>query len=138
KFHPEVKFDYQMKTTRAAVPALALDVGDVGIGRKITTEELQLFQRYKDRDPLEIIIATGSYDVTGWQPGFGIVVHKDNPLARITLEQLDGIFGAEGLGGWIGTDWHPEVSRGPGKNIRKWGPLRGSRQCAPNETLPYH
>jgi phosphate transport system substrate-binding protein len=137
KFHPDVKFEYHMLTTRAAVPSLVFGVADLGIGRKIKTEELQLYQRYKNRDPLEIIIATGSYNVTGWNPAFGIVVHKDNPLTRITLEQLDGIFGAERLGGWVGTDWHPEVARGPEKNIRKWGQLGLKGEWADKEITPY-
>jgi phosphate transport system substrate-binding protein len=121
KFHPGVKLDYHLKTTVAAVPSLVFGVGDIGVGRKLTFHELLLFQRYNDRDPVEIAVATGSYDVPGWQPGFGIVVHKDNPLTQISLEQLDGIFGAERLGGWEGTSWHPEYARGPEKNIRTWG-----------------
>jgi phosphate transport system substrate-binding protein len=137
KFHPGVKFEYNMLTTRAAVPSLVFGVSDLGIGRKITTEELQLYQRYKSHDPVEITIATGSYNVTGWQPGFGIVVAKDNPLTRITLEQLDGIFGAERLGGWIGTDWHPEFARGPEKNIRTWGQLGLTGEWADKEITPY-
>src|ERR1700694_723904 len=108
KFHPDVKFAYNMLTTRAAVPSLVFGVSDLGMGRKITTEELQLYQRYKNHDPLEITIATGSYNVSGWHAAVGIVVSKDNPLTKITMEQLDYIFGAERLGGWVGTDWHPE------------------------------
>lgn len=137
KFHPRVKFEYNMLTTRAAVPSLVFGVSDLGIGRKITTEELQLYQRYKNHDPLEITIATGSYNVSGWQPGFGIVVAKDNPLTRITLEQLDGVFGAERLGGWVGTDWHPEFARGPEKNIRTWGQLGLTGEWADKEIIPY-
>ncbi len=121
KFQPGVKLDYHLKTTVAAVPSLVFGVGDIGVGRKLTFHELLLFQRYLDRDPVEIAVATGSYDVPGWQPGFGIVVHKNNPLTQLTLEQLDGIFGAERLGGWEGTSWHPEYGRGPEKNIRTWG-----------------
>jgi phosphate transport system substrate-binding protein len=123
KFHPGVKFDYHLKTTVAAVPSLVFGVSDVGVGRKLTFHELLLFQRYFDRDPVEISVATGSYDVPGWNPAFGIVVHKDNPLTQLTMEQLDGIFGAERLGGWEGTSWHPEYARGPEKNIRTWGEL---------------
>ena len=123
KFQPGVKVDYHMKTTVAAVPSLVFGVGDIGVGRKLTFHELLLFQRYNDRDPVEIAVATGSYDVPGWQPGFGIVVHKDNPLTQLTMEQLDGIFGAERLGGWDGTSWHPEYARGPEKNIRMWKQL---------------
>ena len=137
KFHPEVKLEYNMLTTRAAVPSLVFGVSDLGIGRKIKTEELQLYQRYKDRDPLEVVVATGSYNVTGWNPGFGIVVHQSNPLTKITLAQLDGIFGAERLGGWIGTDWHPEFARGPEKNIRKWGQLGLTGEWADRQIIPY-
>jgi phosphate transport system substrate-binding protein len=137
KFQPGVKFKFDMLTTRAAAPSLVFGVSDIGIGRKITTEEMQLFQRYKNHDPLEVSIATGSYNVTGWQPAFGIVVSKDNPLTRITMEQLDYIFGAERLGGWIGTDWHPEFARGPEKNIRKWGQLGLTGEWADKEITPY-
>jgi phosphate transport system substrate-binding protein len=137
KFHPDVKFEYNMLTTRAAVPSLVFGVADLGMGRKITTEELQLYQRYKNHDPLEITIATGSYNVTGWQPAFGIVVSKDNPLTKISMDQLDGIFGAERLGGWIGTDWHPEFARGPENNIRTWGQLGLTGEWADKPITPY-
>ncbi len=123
KYHPEVKFDFHMKTTLAAVPSLVFGVSDLGIGRKITFSELEMFQRYTDRDPVEIEVATGSYDVPGWNPGFGIVVHKDNPLTQLTMKQLDGIFGAERAGGWEGTSWRPQYARGPEENIRTWGQL---------------
>ena len=123
KHHPDVKFDWQMKTTSAAVPSLVFGVSDLGIGRKVTFQEQQLFERYKNRTQLEIDIATGSYDVPGWQPAFGVVVHKDNPLAKITMKQLDGIFGAERAGGWDGTSWRPQWARGAQENIRTWGQL---------------
>jgi phosphate transport system substrate-binding protein len=123
KHHPGARIDYQMKTTLGAVPSLTFGDGDVGIGRKITFAEQEMFERYKDRPPVEVELATGSYDVPGWQPGYGIVVHKDNPLARVTMKELDGIFGSERLGGWEGTSWRPQWSRGQEENIRTWGQL---------------
>ena len=123
KYHPDIIFDFHMKTTLAAVPALVFGVADIGIGRKITFSELELFQRYTDRSPIEIDIATGSYDVPGWQPGFGVVVHSDNPLTKISMQQLDGIFGAQRSGGWDGTSRRPERARGPEGNLRTWGQL---------------
>jgi len=123
KYHPEVKFDFNMRTTLAAVPSLVFGVSDLGIGRKITFSEQEMFERYTDRAPVEIELMTGSYDVPGWNPGFGIVVHKDNPLTQLTIKQLDGIFGAERLGGWEGTSWRPNWARGPEENIRTWGQL---------------
>src|SRR2546425_877935 len=71
KYQPDVKFDFHMRTTLAAVPALVFGVSDVGVGRKITFSELEMFQRYTDRDPVEVEVATGSYDVPGWNPGVG-------------------------------------------------------------------
>ncbi len=123
EFHPDVEFAWNMKTSRGAVPSLVYGVSDIGIARKITFGELQLFQRYTDHDPLEVELATGSYDMPGWQPGYGVLVHKDNPLDKITMEQLDGIFGSERSGGWDGTSWRPENARGPEENIRSWGEL---------------
>lgn len=123
KFQPAVSFEFNMKTTLAAVPSLVFGVSDIGIGRKITFSEQELFERYKDRPPVEIELATGSYDVPGWQPGYGIVVHKDNPINQLTMKQLDGIFGAERNGGWEGTSWRPNHARGAEGNIRTWGQL---------------
>ena len=123
KYHPDIKIDFHMKTTLAAVPALVFGVSDLGIGRKITFSEQEMFERYTDRPPIEVEVATGSYDVPGWNPGFGIVVHKDNPLTQLTMKQLDGIFGAERAGGWEGTSWRPQYARGPEENIRTWGQL---------------
>jgi phosphate transport system substrate-binding protein len=54
---------------------------------------------------------------------YAILVHKDNPIKGLTLQQLDGIFGAERDGGWVGTTWHPEYARGKEGNIRTWGDL---------------
>jgi phosphate transport system substrate-binding protein len=144
KYHPDVKFDFHMKTTLAAVPSLIFGVSDLGIGRKITFAEQELFERYTDRSPIEIEIATGSYDVPGWQPGYGVVVQKDNPLTKITMEQLDGVFGAERAGGWDGTSWRPNWARGSEKNIRTWGQLGLTGEWADKPinvyglTLRYH
>ncbi|MGF6439470.1 PstS family phosphate ABC transporter substrate-binding protein [Paraburkholderia youngii] len=123
KYQPDATIDWHMNTTLSAVPSLALGVSDVGIGRKITFQEQELFERSTNHAPVEIDIATGSYDVPGWQPGYGVVVNKDNPLTRISMEQLDEIFGAERTGGWEGTSWRPNWARGPEKNIRSWGQL---------------
>jgi phosphate transport system substrate-binding protein len=82
------------------------------------------FQETFGYAPLEIKFATGSYDdPTGSTPGIMIIVHKDNPLANLTLEQIDGIFGAQRTGGWVGTKWSSACARGADKNLRTWDQL---------------
>src|SRR5258708_26930704 len=71
----------------------------------------------------EIDWATGSYNVPGWSPAFVIFVHKDNPIAHLTVAQLDGVFSGARTGGWKGTTWDPKAARPPEKNIRTWGQL---------------
>jgi len=137
KYQPGAHIAFHMKTATAAVPALVFGVADVGVGRKITFAEQLLYERYENRDPLIVAVATGSYNVTGWQPGYGIVVSKDNPLTCLSMQQLDGIFGAERLGGWDGTTWHPEWARGPQENIRTWGQLGLTGAWASQPITPY-
>lgn len=123
KYQPNIRFDYHLKTTLTAIPALCLGMADVAPSRLITFDELLGFERVTSREPLEISVVTGSYNVPGWNYAIGIFVHKDNPLSHLTLQQLDGIFGAQRTGGYQGTVWHLEVARGPEGNIRTWGQL---------------
>jgi phosphate transport system substrate-binding protein len=137
KYQPGAHIEFHMKSATAAVPALVFGVADIGVGRKITFAEQLLYERYRNRDPLIVTAATGSYNVTGWQPGYGIVVSKENPLTCLSMQQLDGIFGAERLGGWDGTTWHPEWARGPQENIRTWGQLGLTGDWAAKPITPY-
>lgn len=137
KYQPGAHIAFHMKSATAAVPALVFGVADIGVGRKITFAEQLLYERYRNRDPLIITAATGSYDITGWQPGYGIVVSKKNPLTCLSMQQLDGIFGAQRTGGWEGTSWHPEWARGPEENIRTWGQLGLTGDWADRPIDPY-
>jgi phosphate transport system substrate-binding protein len=123
KYQPGIKFDYHMRTALEAAPALATGVADLAACRLFTFSDEELFERAFNHEPLRILIATGSYDVPGWSPALAIVVNKDNPLAKLTMQQLDGIFGAARTGGYQGTTWHPEIGRPASENLRTWGQL---------------
>jgi phosphate transport system substrate-binding protein len=123
KFQPGVTFEFNLKTPSAAVYALFLNAGDVDPSRKMTFEDLLAYERTMNADPVEIEYATGSYDVPGWSPAFGIFVNKANPIAKLNVAQLEAIFGAERTGAWEGTSWHPERARTAAQNIRTWGQL---------------
>lgn len=123
KYHPGAKIEWSLKTTLTAIPGLYTGLADIGASRHVTFDELLAFQRTVGHAPLEIVMTSGSYNVTGWQPAQGIFVHKDNPISKITFKEIDGIFGAQRTGGYQGLTWHPELGRGPEGNIRRWGQL---------------
>jgi len=123
KWEPDVKFDVHMRTALEAAPALATGVANLAACRLFTFSEEELYERAFNHEPLRILIATGSYDVPGWSPALAVVTNKDNPISKLTLKQLDGIFGAARSGGYQGTTWHPEAARTEAENIRTWGQL---------------
>lgn len=124
KYHPEVRFENNLQSTFIAMAGLYTKQADLApMGRRPTWDELQAYQRVFATAPAEIVMATGSYDVSGWTYALVPFVHADNPLKALTIEQLDGIFGAQREGGWNGNNWDPSAARGPEKNLRTWGQL---------------
>lgn len=123
RYHPDVSFYFHLTTAAAAIPALITETADIAPNRRITWKELLGFQRTFGHDPLEVTVVHGSFDVPGWSNALVIFVNRKNPIGQLTLKQLDGIYGAERTGGWVGTEWHPEFARGPEGNIRTWSQL---------------
>jgi len=124
KYQPDVKFDDHLKTSEHAISALCFGVSDLGpMGRQIMWDELLAFQREFDHLPLGVTVVTGSYDVSGWNPAIGIFVNKQNPISKLTLKQLDGIFLAPRTGAYRALTWEEKMARGPEGNIRTWGQL---------------
>ncbi|WP_077035123.1 PstS family phosphate ABC transporter substrate-binding protein [Pelomonas sp. KK5] len=133
KFHPDVRFADNLSSSAVAFPGLIAGVADLApMGRQALWDELKGFEREgasggsegsSTIDVVEIVMATGSFDVRGWTFALGVFVHADNPLAQLSFEQLDGVFGAERSGGWDGLTWRPEHARGADRNVRTWGQL---------------
>ncbi len=124
KWHPDVKFDFHLHSSQHAIQSLIFGVSDVSpLGRQITNAERLAFQREFNYQPLGIVAVTGSYSLSGWNPAIGVYVNKENPIAKLSLGQLDCIFGAERSGGWTALEWDESVARGPECNIRTWGQL---------------
>ncbi len=124
RHHPGVAFDDNLKSTAMAISGLSEWTADLALmGRQIYTFEYYGVYRRSLMLPVEIEVATGSLDVPSKSFAVSVFVHKDNPLAQLTLAQLDGIFGAQREGGWQGMKWNRGVARGPEKNIRTWGQL---------------
>ena len=124
RFHPQVRFDDHLPTSDAAIPALVTGVTDLAPdgGEATLTENLSFFEVY-GYPPTDITVASGAYDVEGKSNGPIVFVHKDNPLASLSLAQLDAIFGSMRTGGMRGFQWTPSDGRGPQADIRTWGQL---------------
>ena len=124
RFHPQIRFDDQLPTSDAAIPALVTGVTDLAPdgGEATLTENLSFFEVY-GYPVTDVTIASGAFDVEGKSNGPVVFVHKDNPIAALSLAQLDGIFGAERTAGMRGFKWSPSGGRGAKENIRTWGQL---------------
>jgi phosphate transport system substrate-binding protein len=124
KIHPGIRFDDKLPTSDAAIPALVTGVTDLAPdgGEATLTENLSFFETY-GYPVTDITVASGAFDVEGKSNGPVIFVHKDNPINRLTVKQLDGIFGAERSAGMRGFKWSPADARGADQNIRTWGQL---------------
>jgi len=124
RFHPDARLDYELWGTSSGIPSLFNGMGDIAIlGEEILPESRRAFERAKGYPPLGIEIMTGSLDVRNFDYAQQFFVHKDNPLANATLEQLDAIFG-------------DEHRRGP-KNIRTWGEMGLTGEWAGKPITPY-
>ncbi len=121
--HPNIRFaDYFMPS---GFSGLTMGTADVAVmGHAAWRSDLKAFEGARGHAPFELLFATGGFDRgVGNTPGVVIFVNRANPLARLTLAQLDGIFGAQRSGGWQGTTWSTAAARGPDKDIRTWGQL---------------
>ena len=110
KYHPRVRFDTNLRGTASAIGGLYTGAADIALmGREIWPVEIDAYQQVFPYKPFEVSVITGSLDVRNHDFALVIFVHKDNPLSKLTLAQVDAIFGAD-------------HRRGP-RNIRTWGEL---------------
>ena len=124
RLHPDIR--YRENILPSWFSGMCAGTEDLTVmGHEAWMPDLLAFDECFGRPPLEILFATGGYDQDrrGNTPGVVIMLHRDNPIAGLTLEQLDGILGAERTGGWNGTQWTTDAARGADKNIRTWGQL---------------
>ena len=138
KHNPEVKIADNPGGSDAAIGALQHGTAEIAVfGRELELNDYLGFFENKGYNPTEITVASGTLETPGgtWAPV--IFVNKENPLAHLTLEQLDGIFGAERTGGYEGFVWKTENARGAKENIRTWGQLGLSGEWANKEIQTY-
>ena len=108
--HPAVRIETHLTGSDTGLAALYTGKANLALlGRTPTLSEIQAFEWVFHYKPVQVEIMTGSLDHAGRSPALIIFVHRENPLARLTLAQLEAIFGTE--------------HRLSPANIRTWGQL---------------
>lgn len=125
RFHPDATFanNFTMSSEGAiaGLYLLGVDVAPAGDDAKVS--DLLPFYQVKHYLPTELTVATGGYEQRGALWAIQIVVNKDNPLTKLTMKQLDQVFGAERTGGWDGIFYTSRYARPASEDIRTWGQL---------------
>ena len=110
RHQPGVRFENHLNGTAAAIGALYTGVGDLALmGREIWPPEVAAFREVMGYAPTGLDVVTGSFDVRNRGYAIVVFVHKDNPVSKLTLAQLDAVFGVE--------------RRRGGTPVRTWGDL---------------
>jgi phosphate transport system substrate-binding protein len=137
KLQPGIRIEYFTPTAAIAGACLYLEKADIGINHELSFYDYLSHLRLKGYEPAGFSVFTGSYNYVGWQNNLVIFVNKDNPLTKITMKQLDGIFGSVRDGGWVGSNWHPELKRAPDQDIRTWGQMGLIGEWAKRHITPH-
>ncbi len=124
KLHPGVRFEHWLKGSGTGMYGLEMRTTDLALmGRPINPYERYGIYERAWVYPLEIEVATGAVSQPHKSPAYAIFVNKNNPLAKLTMQQLDGVFGAERGGGWKALTWDESAAHSKDQNIRSWGQL---------------
>lgn len=121
--HPQIRIVPKLKGRASASYGLEMRTTDIALmDRPLNPFELYGTYERSWTYPVQVEVGTVS--------AYGIYVHPANPLRRLTLAQLDGIFGAQRDGGWNRLAWNTKAARKADKNIRTWGQLGIKGQLA--------
>jgi phosphate transport system substrate-binding protein len=126
RYHPGVRFMDNLSSSESSIAGLYTGAADLGpSGHDAELMDLLPFTENFGYYPTEITVASGAFD-PGKKGGSGslvIFVHRDNPITRLTMKELDGIFGAERSGGLEGIVFSPRFARSAKEDIRTWDQL---------------
>jgi phosphate transport system substrate-binding protein len=101
KMYPNVKIQVEGKGSSTAPPALISGTAQFGpMSRSMRATEIDQFEKKYGYKPTQLRTA---YDA------LAVYVNKDNPLAKATVAQIDGVFS--------------KTRRKGGRNAAKWGDL---------------
>jgi phosphate transport system substrate-binding protein len=89
----------------------------VFVSRELKPEDISGFRNKFGYDPLSVPIAGGSYRHYGFLDSMAVIVSKNNPLEKLTFQQLDAIYSStRHRGGAPITRWGQLGLKGPWAN----------------------
>ena len=138
RIHPGVQFTHDLKSSASGMYGLDMRTADIALmGRPIFPYERYGVYERSWVYPQFVEVATGSADTLKKSPAFAIFVNKDNPLSKISLRELDRVFGAQRDGGWNALTWDTSIARTAKDDIRTWGGLGLRGEWAAKPIHPY-
>lgn len=111
KHYPNVKFAVEGKGSTTAVPALIDGKADLGpMSRPMKSDEIKKFEDKFGYKPTAVAVALDA---------LAVFVHKDNPVEKLTLPQVDAIFSATRKGAYSEdvTKWGQTGLKGEWENL---------------------
>jgi phosphate transport system substrate-binding protein len=110
KIHPDIRFENQLHSPATVMAGLYNGVADIALmGREIWPVEAMAYRWVFQQPAFGVVVATAGLNGPGQSFTPVIVVNAKNPIASISLSQLDAIYGSE--------------HRAAPLNIRTWGEL---------------
>lgn len=96
KTHPGVRFQDELDGDASAIGGLFTSTADLAIlDREASFIEVDAYQQGTGHHPFRIPVARGSVSLDHHAPPLVVYVNQANPLSKLTLQQLDGIFDAD-------------------------------------------
>jgi len=124
RIHPEAQFSEDLKSSASGMYGLDMRTADIALmGRPIYPYERYGVYERSWVYPQFVEVATGSARELDRAPAVAIFVNQANPLAKISVRELDRVFGAERAGGWNALTWDTSIARTAKDDIRTWGQL---------------
>jgi phosphate transport system substrate-binding protein len=96
KYYPGVEIDVSPPYA-GSLGAQELVKGNldlVFVSRELRPDDIAGFRAKYNYDPLSVPICGGTYRHFGFLDAIGFFVHKDNPVEKLTFQQLDGLLSA--------------------------------------------
>ncbi len=94
QYHPEVKLEIAppYAGSLGAKELIGGKIDFVFVSRELKPDDISEFKAKFGYEPLSVPISGGSYRHFGFLDAMGFFVHKDNPLEKISYEQIDALY----------------------------------------------